>query len=274
MKKSLVILSSLFFAIFSNSYCSNYLSDAPKVVNDSNLLKNGDFSDSLKNWQTIGQGTNLYHPEDPGRADFNIENGVLEVKIKNPGNGIYSIMLYQPVLLKKDTTYIISFYAKSDSDISIISNLTQDVTWTNFSGDQKFELTNVMTNYSYKFKMTQNCEVLFQFCLGGKGPANIFLDSISLKRQSEKLTNIEIQSQQKSELKIFPNPADERFILIADDQIINKVEILNISGQVVATKVTGGIQQVLFERNNIRSGTYFCKAFTKNSCLVGKLLLK
>jgi hypothetical protein len=274
MKNRLIILSSLCFAIISNSYCANYLSDAPIVVNDSNLLKNGDFSDSLKNWQTIGQGTNPFHPEDPARADFIIENGVLEVKINNPGNNIYSIMLYQPVLLKKDTTYSISFYAKSDSDISIISNLTQDVVWTNFSGDQKFKLTNEMTNYSYKFKMTKNCEVLFQFCLGGNGSVNIFLDSISLIRQSDELTGIEIQRQQKSELKIFPNPADERFIVIADDQIINKVEILNISGQLVASMVTGSIQQVLFERNNLCSGTYFCKAYTKNSCLVGKFVLK
>jgi hypothetical protein len=274
MKKNLVILSSLCFAIFSNSYCANCLSDAIKEVNDSNLLKNWNFSDSLKNWQTIGQGTNPYHPEDPGRADFKIENGVLEVKIKNSGNGIYSIMLYQKISLYKDSSYVISFFAKSDFNLSIISNLTQDTTYDNFSGDQSFKLSNFRTKYSYKFKMTQHtCPVLFQFCLGGKGTGSIFLDSISLKKQSNELTSIEIQSQPKSELKIFPNPAGERIILIADDQIINKVEILNMSGQLVATKVTGS-QQVLFERNNIRSGTYFCKAFTKNSCLVGKLFLK
>jgi hypothetical protein len=183
MKKSLVILTILCFALFSNAYCTNYSTALPNAGNDSNLLKNGDFNDSLKNWMTVGQSTNLYHPEDPGRADFKIVNEILEVKIKNPGNNIYSIMLYQPVFLKKDTTYIISFYAKSDSDISIISNFTQDVTWVNFSGDQKLKLTNRMSNYTYQFKMTQNCEVLFQFCLGGKGPVHIFLDRIFIKKE-------------------------------------------------------------------------------------------
>lgn len=122
--------------------------------------------------------------------------------------------------------------------------------------------------------MTQNCEVLSQFCFGGKSPANILLDSISVKRQANELNSIEIQNQKKSELKIFPNPADDHFYLFADDQIIYKVEILDISGQLVATKITGGIKQVLFDRNNICSGTYFCKAFTKNCCLAGKFSFK
>lgn len=37
-----------------------------------------------------------------------------------------------------------SFYAKSDSVTSLISNFTQDVTYANFSGDREFKLTYVM----------------------------------------------------------------------------------------------------------------------------------
>jgi hypothetical protein len=71
----------------------NSMESANEGMN-TNFLINGNFDDSLNNWLTIGQGINPYHPEDPGRGNFTIENQKLEINIINSGNTIYSVMLY------------------------------------------------------------------------------------------------------------------------------------------------------------------------------------
>ena len=273
MRKLFIIL--LFFSLItiSKSYCSDYVSVKNIRSSEANLLKNGNFSDSLKNWLFIGQGVNSYHPADPGRADFKVENGEIEVKIKNKGISIYSIMIYQSVVLKKDSTYTTSFYAKSDSVTSLISNFTQDGTYTNFSGDREFKLTNVMTKYSYDFKMTKDLTVLFQFCLGNKGTGSIFLDSLVVTVRPSDQTGFGIQKQLKSDIHIFPNPARDRFVVETTGQFITKVELLNVAGQLVDTRIAN-TKQVIIERNNIPPGAYFCKAYTNSGCLVGKVLLQ
>jgi hypothetical protein len=149
----------------------------------SNLIKNGDFKDTLKNWSTIGIGTNPYHPADPGRAAFTVENGMLSIDIKNQGTGIYSIMLYQSVYFEKGATYNLSFDAKSDTPIEIISNITQDGTWRNFSGDIKFTLTNTVSSYSYNCTINEDGAALFQFCLGGIGTGKIYVDNIVVMKK-------------------------------------------------------------------------------------------
>ena len=152
--------------------------------NNQNLIKNGEFNFALENWLTIGQGNNPYHPEDPGRAGFNIEGGILEIDISNQGISIWSIMLYQRVIFRKGVTYSISFDAKSDSPVEILSNVCQEGgNWTNYSGDFKFELTETMSNYSYEFTMNTEGMALFQFCLGTLGTRKIFLDNIVLKEK-------------------------------------------------------------------------------------------
>jgi len=146
-----------------------------------NLIVNGDFADSLKNWLLIGQGTNPYHPNDPGRASFSVTNGVLKIDIANQGQDEYSIMLYQSVALQKDSAYTVSFDAKSDSAMQIISNVTQDVTWNNITGDRSFSLTTAMSNYSYQFTQgNDTTAMLFQFCFGNMGARKIYLDNISI----------------------------------------------------------------------------------------------
>lgn len=96
---------------------------------NTNLIRNGDFR-SLEGWLTIGQGVNLYHSEDPGRADFKAEDGTLRIAIRNEGISIWSVMVYQKVEveLEKGATYEVGFRARSDAERQIVSNVTQDVT--------------------------------------------------------------------------------------------------------------------------------------------------
>ena len=165
---------------------SIYLADIKSIsfMNNPNLIKNGSFDSDLQNWIIIGDGPNPYHPEDPGRADFTIENGVVEIDIKNQGISIWSIMLYQRVTFEKGATYIISFDAKSDFETEIISNVAEENgNWTVYSGDKKFVLSNTMKTYSYQFTMSATGQALFQFCLGTLGTGKLYFDNIILTKQ-------------------------------------------------------------------------------------------
>jgi len=175
--------SKIIIQKFNGTTTSLNLADIKNITFVSNLIQNGDFKDSLKNWLTIGNGTNPYHPADPGRADFAIENGALSINITNQGTVKFSIMLYQSVYFEKGTAYSISFDAKSETPCQIISNITQDATYRNFSGDKKFDLTNTMSSYSYEFTMNEDSAALFQFCLGGIGTCKIDVDNIVVMKK-------------------------------------------------------------------------------------------
>ncbi|HTX93148.1 MAG TPA: carbohydrate binding domain-containing protein [Anaerolineales bacterium] len=149
----------------------------------SNLVKNGDFSRSMDGWLTIGQGTNPYHPGDPGRADYKVRNGWVEVDIRDQGFNTWSLILYQSVMFEKGATYTVSFDAKADPGLKIISNITQDISWRNISGDQSFQLTGKSTRYSYRFRMTEGGAALLQFCLGKAGIGKIYFDNIVIEKK-------------------------------------------------------------------------------------------
>ncbi|MGE5804153.1 MAG: carbohydrate binding domain-containing protein [Ignavibacteria bacterium] len=159
-------------------------SEVKNIIFDYNLLQNGDFNSGLYNWRKVGDGPNPYHPEDPGRGTFTIKNGVLEIDINNEGISIWSIMLFQNADFEQGATYIISFEAKSDVSMEIISNVCQEGgTWENYSGDFKFNLTNIMTAYSYRFTMNKKAPALFQFCLGTIGTGKIYFDNIVMRKR-------------------------------------------------------------------------------------------
>jgi hypothetical protein len=195
--KRFVSLSALLIVLFSISFSqtkmiinmyngtsdSVSLSEIKGITFNSNIIRNGDFNSSLNDWILIGQGTNPYHPEDPGSAVFSIENGVLKIDIKNQGTWEYSIMVYQSINFEKGASYVVSFDAMSDTSMQIISNITQDVTWINYTGDISFHLTNVMASYSYQFTMPVNGAALFQFCLGNMGARKIYIDNISVRKK-------------------------------------------------------------------------------------------
>jgi Carbohydrate binding domain len=147
-----------------------------------NLIRNGDFAHGLENWNTIGGGPNAYHPEDPGRAAFSPEDGALSIRIVNQGTSIWSVMFYQSVPFEKGVTYDISFEAGSDSGITVISNICQDGTWRNFSGDRSFKLTNSLSKFTYHFTMAEDGQALFQLCMGASGTGKVRFGHIAIRK--------------------------------------------------------------------------------------------
>jgi hypothetical protein len=157
------------------------------VDTGASLITNGNFSSSLQSWYTVGEGTNRFHPEDPGRAKFTVQNGILQIDIHDQGNTIWSVMLYQSAQFEKGANYTVSFRAKADFEPHITANVSQDVTYTNFSGDRKFKLTNAMQHYSYSFTMNEQGPALVQFCLGHTGKGKIYLTDIAVTRTQQPL---------------------------------------------------------------------------------------
>ncbi|MDF2590019.1 MAG: endo,3(4)-beta-glucanase, partial [Anaerocolumna sp.] len=86
---------------------------------DALVLKNGDFSKGLSNWETYA--VDWMQQYDVVKYT-KVENG-MNVYIKNvgsdPGNNNYDVQLYQAVNLKKDLQYSISFDVHSDKARSI-----------------------------------------------------------------------------------------------------------------------------------------------------------
>ena len=149
-----------------------------------NLIRNGDFAHGLESWSTIGAGPNAYHPEDPGRATFSPEDGAVSIKILNQGTSIWSVMFYQSVPFEKGVTYDISFEAESDSGITVTSNVCQDATWLNFSGDRSFKLTHSLSGYTYQFTMAKDGQALFQLCLGRSGAGWVRFGHIVIRKSA------------------------------------------------------------------------------------------
>jgi hypothetical protein len=156
---------------------------APARGRGPNLIRNGDFARALQNWSTLGDGPNTHHPDDPGRAAFKVEKGALSIEIRDQGISIWSVMLYQGVSFEKGATYDVSFEAESDSGVRVVSNVTQDGTWRNFSGDRSFKLTAAMTACTYHFTMSEGGEALFQLCLGTSGTGKVRLGSIAIRKR-------------------------------------------------------------------------------------------
>jgi len=169
-------------AILAGAIAALGMASAGAAASPGNLLENGGFEGSFEHWTIIGNGTNPYHPEDPGRAEFETRDGYGEISIRNPGRSIWSVMLGQSVVLEKGCSYRVSFTAKAESRFRLVANVTQDATWTNFSGDHAFSLSAKPSDYSFEFTLSEGGPAWVQFCLGSSGLGKVFIRNVVLAR--------------------------------------------------------------------------------------------
>jgi PKD repeat protein len=73
-----------------------------------------------------------------------------------------------------------------------------------------------------------------------------------------------------SRISIYPNPAKDE-INIVSDGIINKIEIMNSSGQILITNVEN-LQKICFNVESYSSGVYFIKIYTQKS-IINKMIV-
>ncbi|WP_339242822.1 carbohydrate binding domain-containing protein [Paenibacillus sp. FSL R5-0517] len=140
---------------------------------DGNLIYNDRFTEGSEEngvplqWKFItnadGAGSvQVVEDEQKGKA--------AQVSIDASGTENYSVQLTQmPMYMKKNKKYKIQFDAKASANRTIMSKVNQfEKSWTNYSGDNTFELTTDWQSYDYTFNMRDGSDnnARFEFNLG------------------------------------------------------------------------------------------------------------
>lgn len=82
------------------------------------------------------------------------------------------------------------------------------------------------------------------------------------------------KNKEKSACKIYPNPANDKFLLVLPQQAINGILTLtDITGKIILTqKITS--EKEIIQTNNIKDGVYFVKVTNENILLNEKIIIK
>jgi ELWxxDGT repeat protein len=77
------------------------------------------------------------------------------------------------------------------------------------------------------------------------------------------------------EINIYPNPALDIFNIVATSDIkINRVEVLNISGQLVATQPVNGQNKMTIDMKTDANGLYIVKTYTNEGIFNNQLVVR
>ena len=74
-------------------------------------------------------------------------------------------------------------------------------------------------------------------------------------------------------ISVYPNPAGEFVTISANDLLIEKIELVNITGQVISA-VQVASKQIKMDLSAMSSGVYFLKIFTENNSTTKQLVVK
>jgi hypothetical protein len=81
-----------------------------------------------------------------------------------------------------------------------------------------------------------------------------------------------VRSLSQNKLVINSVSSSNQILISADDKIISKVEVIDITGKFVFSKITNS-QYVSIENNNIGNGLFFVKAYIGNEVMTGKVVI-
>lgn len=76
-----------------------------------------------------------------------------------------------------------------------------------------------------------------------------------------------------SKVSIFPNPASESFAIVTDGILIQKVELMNLAGQVIVADRTGG-EVVKLDVSTVSAGVYLVKIYSAQGTTTKQLVIK
>lgn len=74
-------------------------------------------------------------------------------------------------------------------------------------------------------------------------------------------------------ISVYPNPAGEFVTISANDLLIEKIELVNITGQVISA-VQVASKQIKMDLSAMSSGVYFLKIYTENNSTTKQLVVK
>ncbi len=85
-------------------------------------------------------------------------------------------------------------------------------------------------------------------------------------------TGIDNEATTENSLQIFPNPAKNVVNIQSSDEV-NKVQILNLSGQIILEQTTSG-KQTQFRTSEFKTGVYLVRVFSQNNVITRKLVIE
>jgi len=85
-------------------------------------------------------------------------------------------------------------------------------------------------------------------------------------------TGIDKQFFDESSLQIYPNPAKNLVNIQSSDEV-NKVQVLNLSGQIILGQTTSG-KQIQLSTSELEPGIYFVKVFSHDNVITKKLVIE
>ncbi len=170
-------------AVYKDGRESGYSNEEAVLVNfrepGGNLVNNGDFSGGKEQWSWELQGT--------GDADWSIKDGEAHIAVTSGGGSASDIQLYQNgIPLMNGGYYVFEFDARADGSRIIEAKVGQDRSpYINYSKSTFYSLTSKERHFTWEFVMEEpsdfNARVAFNM---GKSDGDVYLDNISLRRQS------------------------------------------------------------------------------------------
>jgi len=76
-----------------------------------------------------------------------------------------------------------------------------------------------------------------------------------------------------SAVQVFPNPTNSNEIEISTEEIITKLTLVNINGQIIKEIVSPIFNQNTFKLNNLQQGFYFLQINTEKGSLTKKIIV-
>lgn len=149
--------------------------DTGSQLMGTNLIQNGDFSaeDPLENWSVDFWG---------GKANVNVNDGVVRFDIKNAGKESWNLQFKQRLALRNGVTYIFSMRAKADKPRTLNVNIKKDAeNYTPYANGRILDLSTSWQSFSWKFTMKEDSdmEALLIYDMGGV-PISWMLSDVSL----------------------------------------------------------------------------------------------
>jgi hypothetical protein len=117
------------------------------------------------------------------------------------------------------------------------------------------------------YQITYNSDVVAEIVEADAnfGPFNIKNFCISVNSLNEK--------DLATQVSVYPNPASADFAVVSNGILIQKVELLNLAGQVIRT-INSNDQVVKLDVNSVSSGVYLVKIFSAEGSTTKQLIIK
>ena len=105
--------------------------------------------------------------------------------------------------------------------------------------------------------------------------SNTASGTFTLKLSESSVLAVNDFAKEKFELEVYPNPSKSNIsISLANNKKIQKLEIYNILGEKIISKINNNVSKINLDVSSLSSGIYFIKAKTENTILSKKLIIK